>query len=242
MANLQITPLCFKRLKNDLKILRKHPLKYIHTYPDELNILTWYFLIIGPSLYHNGDGKETECPYGNGHYIGKIMHNPYYPLKPPDFIMLTPSGRFLINKKICMTNTGYHEVDWSAAWTIKAILQGFLSIMLDDVDSGISHIKNNFDDRKIMAAASINFNIKQYPKIYNEFSEFLKRHYNKDVESSNTKNVKKTKIYNEIMCNINDWHPQNMLLMLGVSKFNDSSNIDSKYQNLMKITKLHNIY
>ena len=89
-----ISKICTKRLNGDLRLLAKEPLDNIETYPDEDNILIWYFLIKGPE----------DSPYNNGLYIGKILHNPEYPLKPPDFMMLTPNGRFSINKKICILN------------------------------------------------------------------------------------------------------------------------------------------
>lgn len=188
MSIVNISPLCIKRLKNDLKILRKHPLKYVSAQMDDKNVLIWYFLIIGPKLYDPGVGIDKECPYGDGHFIGKIMHSPNYPLKPPDFMMLTPNGRFTINKKICMSNTGYHSNEWSPSWTIKAILQGFLSIMLDDTEKGISHIKNDFKSRKKMAEDSKQYNLKNYPKIYEKFETFIERHSKKD-----DKDVKKKK-------------------------------------------------
>ena len=88
----KLSPLTIKRLANDLKLLTKEPLDCMDAFPKENNQLEWDFLIIGP--------KDTD--YYNGHYLGKIIHNPEYPAKAPDFIMLTPSGRFKIGAKICL--------------------------------------------------------------------------------------------------------------------------------------------
>ena len=89
----QITKICIKRLQGDAKILAKHPVDDLEAYQDEKDMLIWYFLLKGPSDTH----------YEGGLYIGKIMHSPEYPFKAPDFMMLTPSGRFDIGKKICLT-------------------------------------------------------------------------------------------------------------------------------------------
>ena len=152
-----------KRLKQDMKLLKKYPSKYIHAIPDESNILVWYFLIIGPD----------DSQYKDGHFIGKIMHHKEYPQKPPDYMMLTPNGRFLTDKKICITNSGYHSDLWSPSWSITALLQGFLSVFLADDDNGISHIKQTKEQRHSHSIKSIDFNEDNYKKIYDRFSTFI---------------------------------------------------------------------
>jgi len=90
-----------KRFAGEVKILAKEPLHYATAYPDENDPLTWYFLIKG----------QMGTEYENGEYIGKIVHNVNYPVSPPDYYMFTPSGRYDINKKICLTNSSYHKGD-----------------------------------------------------------------------------------------------------------------------------------
>ena len=182
----QISPLCIKRLKGDWKLLKKSSLMYIDAYPNSKDILTWYFLLIGPD----------DSDYKGGQYIGKIIHSPNYPLTPPDFMMLTPNGRFAVNKKICLTNSGYHSDEWSPTWTIKAILQGFLSIMLADVDNGISHIRESKQTRKRYALESIQFNVKNLNDIYQKFNPFLLRISQKS-NMKQTTNTNKTEVKSE---------------------------------------------
>ena len=105
--------------------------------------------------------------------MGKILHSPEYPLKSPDFMMLTPNGRFMDNKKICLSNSSYHSNEWSAMWTVKSILIGFLSIMLDDNENGISHIHDSKESRKNMAANSIAYNKKYHMDIIKRFTRLL---------------------------------------------------------------------
>ena len=155
--------ICKKRLLGEIKLLKKDPHKYIDVAPDESDILIWYFLVKGPEF---SDFKD-------GYYIGKIMHNPEYPLKPPDFMMLTPSGRFHEGNKICLSNSSYHSNEWSALWNIHTILTGFLSIMLDDKEHGISHIHCTKEERLHHAKNSIGYNKKNYPNLLKLFTRFL---------------------------------------------------------------------
>ena len=150
-----------KRLLNEPKILEKEPLHYATAYPDEENPLIWYFLIVG----------QKDTVYEGGQYIGKIIHSPKYPSEPPDYYMLTPSGRFEIDKKICLTNSSYHKGEWTAVWNIRTILIGFYSIFLDDQETGISHLKDSKENRERMARESIDYNIKNRTKIMEKFDQ-----------------------------------------------------------------------
>ena len=152
-----------KRLAGELRLLQKDPLELIDTYPDDKDTLLWYFLLRGPDF----------TDYKGGFYIGKVLHNPEYPLKAPDFMMLTPNGRFEIEKKICLTNSGYHSESWSAAWNMKTILLGFLSIMADDSTSGISHIKRIPQERKFYADNSVEYNKQYHNDKWMKFERFV---------------------------------------------------------------------
>jgi len=149
-----------KRFAGEIRTLNKEPLHYATAYPDEEDPLTWYFIIKGQ--------KDTH--YENGEYIGKIVHSKNYPVSPPDYYMFTESGRFETNKKICLTNSSYHKGEWSSTWNIKTILIAFYSIWLDDSEHGISHIKKSKEERLELANKSIEFNKKNYEKIYNKFN------------------------------------------------------------------------
>tara|TARA_A100000164_G_scaffold305707_1_gene281965 strand:- start:647 stop:1249 length:603 start_codon:yes stop_codon:yes gene_type:complete len=152
-----------KRLNGDIKILKKDPMKYIRAVPNENNMLIWYFIIKGPEF----------SEYSGGYYLGKIVHNEQYPLKPPDYYMLTPSGRFKINSKICLTNSSYHSDEWSAMWNIKTLLLGFLSIMLDKDIRGISHINDGLCLKKMYARESKRYNEKYHSEILVNFKDFI---------------------------------------------------------------------
>ena len=163
-----------KRLINEVKLLAKEPLHYCVSYPDESNPLIWYFLIKGQrgTDYHTGT-KNSEGKFvggDGGEYIGKIVHSPKYPVEPPDYYMLTPSGRYSVGTKICLTNSSYHKGDWSSTWNIITILIAFYSIWLDDKEHGISHIMDTPANRKRMASESIAYNLKNNRAIYDKFN------------------------------------------------------------------------
>ena len=163
-----------KRFANEVKIISKNPLHYCTAYADETNPLIWYFLIKGQrgTDYHTAQ-KNSEGKYvggEGGEYIGKIVHSPKYPAEPPDYYMLTPSGRYNVGTKICLTNSSYHKGEWSSTWNIESILIAFYSIWLDDKEHGISHITDTSSNRKKMALESIAYNLKNNADIYAKFN------------------------------------------------------------------------
>lgn len=162
-----------KRFTNEKTLLAKEPLHYTTAYPDSTNPLIWHCLIIG----------QKGTPYHGGHYIYKVHHSPKYPAEPPDYYFLTPSGRYQINQKICLTNSGYHKDEWSSTWNIKTILISFYSIFLDDKVSGISHIHDSPQICKDYASKSIDYNKKHHNDIYSKF-DFS--HLSDDVISTPT--------------------------------------------------------
>ena len=167
-----ISKLAIKRINNDyLKYIEddKSSVLFFDVYPNPENILEIYFVLIG----------LEGTPYDKGLYIGKIIHSPNYPIKAPDYIMLTPNGRFEINKKICLTTSGFHQDHWiAAAWNLTTLLQGFSSIWHSDINEdkiGISHIsKTPITQLKKLATESLNYNITHLSDIFSKFPKMQK--------------------------------------------------------------------
>ncbi len=153
-----------KRIQNELKLIQKDPLESVDIFPDETDIRTWYFLIRGPD----------DSEYKGGWYIGKLVLSENYPTTPVDFYMLTPNGRFEIERKICLTISSYHSDQWSSIWSIQKILGAFLSVMISDFDTGISHIKKTPYERNLLANDSYTYNTNMYPNIFKNFKRFVK--------------------------------------------------------------------
>jgi len=162
-----------KRIASEISGFEKSPLVNIDVYVDESNMHNWYFLITG----------DKESDYNGGMYLGNLILSENYPTTPVDFVMMTPSGRFEIGRKICLTITGFHSDQWSASWTIERALMAFSSIMVADVDSGIAHIplpkteegiKLSKENRQRLASESRDYILRTHPDIVKNFKRFTK--------------------------------------------------------------------
>ena len=78
--------------------------------------------------------------FEGGIYHGVLVLPPSFPFKPPDLMMITPSGRFEVNKKICFSYTSYHPETWSPALNFKHIIIGFLSLFNEYSENAIGMI------------------------------------------------------------------------------------------------------
>lgn len=76
------------------------------------NILEWHFSFTGVS----------GSPYEFGVYHGKILLHPEYPRKAPAILMMTPNGRWEVDKPICLSATSYHQETWDPNWTLRTLV------------------------------------------------------------------------------------------------------------------------
>jgi ubiquitin-protein ligase len=136
-----------RRLTCFIKDLEKDPCDYYKAKPSE-DITIWYVKIC-----------NLSDEYVGGEYILKIHFTEKYPFEPPSYYMLTPSGRFQINQKICLSNSGYHADTWSPLWGINQIIMGIISFFYERESHGISHISNSsVAERAKYASDSIKYN------------------------------------------------------------------------------------
>lgn len=152
-----------KRVLKDYQLINKNPIDNIDIYVNPKKLYDWYFLIKGV--------EKTD--YEGGYYIGRIELSENYPFTPPDYYFYTPNGRFKINVKICLSNSGFHSDEWKSSWTISAMLKGLLSIMLEEDDKSIGHIKDSSENRKKMADESVSYNMKNYKDIFVNFKRYV---------------------------------------------------------------------
>ncbi|KMP09123.1 ubiquitin-conjugating enzyme E2 6 [Coccidioides immitis H538.4] len=109
------------------------PSPYFHAHPiSDSNLLDWHFTLAGP---------PSPSPYANGIYHGRIILSPQYPLRPPSFRFLTPSGRFEVNREICLSISGHHDETWQPAWGIRTALTAIRSFMDGDAKGQIGGIE-----------------------------------------------------------------------------------------------------
>ena len=114
--------------------------------PLEDNIFEWHFTLRGPA--------NTE--FSDGLYHGRIILPAEYPMRPPDLMLLTPNGRWELNKKICLTFTGFHEEMWQPAWGIRTALLGLQTFMTAKAEAavGIGALDYPVEKRKALAKES----------------------------------------------------------------------------------------
>mmetsp|Transcript_5593 Transcript_5593/g.9490 ORF Transcript_5593/g.9490 Transcript_5593/m.9490 type:complete len:246 (+) Transcript_5593:198-935(+) len=138
-----------RRLRKELASLMKSPVENIEAMPLESNILEWHYVITGT--------KGT--PYEGGYYHGKLKFPPAYPLKPPSVLMLTPSGRFKPNRRLCLSMSDFHPESWNPMWSVATILTGLYSFMLDSAPT-LGSVEASTAQRQKYAAQSLEFNCK----------------------------------------------------------------------------------
>lgn len=91
-----------QRLKKEYKRLQEDPLPSLIAAPKPSDYLEWHFVLQG----------INDTPYANGHYHGKLKFPSSYPFAPPSIMLITPSGRFETNKRICFSMSDFHPEQW----------------------------------------------------------------------------------------------------------------------------------
>ncbi|KAI9501110.1 Ubiquitin-conjugating enzyme E2 6 [Coemansia spiralis] len=137
-----------KRLSKEYLLIKKSPPEYIVAKPLDKNILEWHYIFTGP----------PDTPYAGGQYHGRLVFPKDYPFAPPAIQMITPNGRFEINKDICTSMSNYHPQTWNPGWSVTTILVGLLSMMTGE-ERTTGALENVSDEqKKMLAAKSHEFN------------------------------------------------------------------------------------
>jgi hypothetical protein len=90
---------------------------------------------------------------------GSLNFPPEYPLAPPAFRMLTPSGRFEVNTRLCLSMSDYHPESWNPSWSVETLLVGLQSFMHEEANA-IGSIRASDEERQRLALASRAHNAK----------------------------------------------------------------------------------
>jgi len=134
-----------KRILKEASELASNASPDLHAEPLEDNLFEWHFTLRGP---------PAPSPYAGGIYHGRIVLPPTYPLRPPSFRFLTPTGRFEVNREICLSISGHHEETWQPAWGIRTAMVAIRSFMDTDAKGQVGGIECNEQARKRMAGES----------------------------------------------------------------------------------------
>lgn len=132
-----------KRLMKEAEELR-NPTEEYYTQPLEGNLFEWHFTVRGP----------PNTDFDGGVYHGRITLPPEYPMKPPSIILLTPNGRFEINKKICLSISGHHPESWQPSWSIRTALLAIIGFMPTHSNGAIGALDYTPEERQALAKKS----------------------------------------------------------------------------------------
>ncbi|KAF5466274.1 hypothetical protein F2P56_016215 [Juglans regia] len=138
---------CIKRLQKEYRALCKEPVSHVVARPSPNDILEWHYVL---------EGSEGT-PFAGGYYYGKIKFPSEYPYKPPGISMTTPNGRFMTQKKICLSMSDFHPESWNPMWSVSSILTGLLSFMMDNSPTTGS-VNTTVAEKQRLAKASLVFN------------------------------------------------------------------------------------
>ena len=97
-------------------------------------------------------------------------------MAPPAIYMMTPSGRFIPNIKVCLSISDFHPETWNPAWTVSSILLGIMSFMNEDKTETHGTIETTDEVKKGFAKNSVEFNLKDptFCRIFSDFVEMFK--------------------------------------------------------------------
>ena len=163
-----VSKLFVKRISKEIIMYKKDNFKFpnlILRYKED-DLLKWYFIVY--------DLKDTV--FENGVYFGKISLPNEYPLRPPDFVFITPNGRFQVDKKICTTFSGYHQETYTSTWNILTMMEGMISFMTDnDPDRGVGSVESTLEEKKSLANSSLDWNLKngEFIKIFPDINKLI---------------------------------------------------------------------
>ncbi|CAH8864065.1 unnamed protein product [Trichobilharzia szidati] len=132
-----------KRLMKEAQELSE-PTELYFAKPLEDNLFEWHFTIRGPE----------ESDFHGGIYHGRILLPSEYPMKPPNIVLLTPNGRFEINRKICLSISGYHPESWRPSWSIRTALLAIIGFMPTHGVGAIGSLNQTKEERQMLARMS----------------------------------------------------------------------------------------
>ncbi|KAK5660107.1 hypothetical protein OQA88_13576 [Cercophora sp. LCS_1] len=136
-----------RRILREAQELSTSPSPDYHAVPLETDLFEWHFTLRGP----------PNSSYADGMYHGRIVLPPAYPLKPPSFRFLTPSGRFETNREICLSISGHHEETWQPAWGLRTALVALRSFMETDPAGQLGGLETSDTVRRRLAGESVSY-------------------------------------------------------------------------------------
>mmetsp|Transcript_27908 Transcript_27908/g.28192 ORF Transcript_27908/g.28192 Transcript_27908/m.28192 type:complete len:302 (+) Transcript_27908:327-1232(+) len=146
-----------RRLLSEFKDIKRQKLLMDHCFntssPDESgirllpvrkNLLEWHFSFTGVN------GSQYE----DGVYHGRIFLHPEYPRKAPSLSIMTPNGRWDINKEICLSASNFHQETWDPqVWNLRTLVMALKGHMTT-YPREIGAIMTSVNHQKALARSS----------------------------------------------------------------------------------------
>ncbi|KAA8527376.1 hypothetical protein F0562_034909 [Nyssa sinensis] len=156
-----------KRILQEVKEMQSNPSDDFMSLPLEENIFEWQFAIRGPS--------DTE--FEGGIYHGRIQLPAEYPFKPPSFMLLTPSGRFETQTKICLSISNHHPEHWQPSWSVRTALVALIAFMPTNPNGALGSLDYKKEERRALAIKSREavpkFGTPERQKLIDEIHEYM---------------------------------------------------------------------
>eukprot|EP00392_Amoebophrya_sp_AT5.2_P017744 g18155.t1 len=130
-----------RRINRELKEINQNPSKFWTAEPANDDLFEWHFTLKGPA------GTEFE----RGIYHGRIVLPLNYPFAPPHIMLLTPNGRFEINKKICLSISSYHPETWQPAWGLRTMIEALRSFFPSPAEGALGALNYTPETRRQIA-------------------------------------------------------------------------------------------
>jgi len=133
-----------KRILREMRELAEDASPAYHAEAVEEDIFEWHFAILG--------AEDSE--FEGGIYHGRVLLPPEYPFKPPSFVLLTPSGRFETNTKICLSITQHHPEHWQPSWSVRTALTAVRAFMPSPAEGAVGSLDYTKEERRKLAERS----------------------------------------------------------------------------------------
>jgi ubiquitin-conjugating enzyme E2 J1 len=133
-----------RRILREAAELSQNPAPDYTASPLDSDLFDWHFTFRGP----------PNSAYAQGIYHGRIVLPHLYPLRPPSFRFLTASGRFEVNREICLSISGHHEETWQPAWGVRTALVALRSFMETDAQGQLGGMEMPRASRESIALES----------------------------------------------------------------------------------------
>ena len=133
-----------KRILREMREMAEDASPAYHAEAVEEDIFEWHFAILG--------AEDSE--FEGGIYHGRVLLPPEYPFKPPSFVLLTPSGRFETNTKICLSITQHHPEHWQPSWSVRTALTAVRAFMPSPAEGAVGSLDYTKEERRKLAERS----------------------------------------------------------------------------------------